>query len=312
MRIVRNHTIDSTRWNDFVYREGDIVTVTWAKTGTTWLQQIVAQLIFGGAEGIPVAQLGPWLELRGQPIRHVLGALEAQAHRRFIKTHLAADAIPLSPHARYLYVGRDGRDALWSWYNHHRRISPLVLGFLNGAPDRAGPPLEPASTDVRQYFHDWLERDGHPLWPFWSHVQSWWDLRHRPNVRLIHFNRLKADLPGQIREIARFLEIDVPEGLWPTILEHCSFDYMKSHAATLAPMFETSLEGGAQAFIYKGTNGRWRDVLTAEDIARYEEHALRHLSADCAHWLASGEADQARPSLLAPAMANAASCTSVC
>jgi aryl sulfotransferase len=46
--------------------------------------------------------------------------------------------------------------------------------------------------------------------------------------------------------------------------------------------------GGAKTFINKGTNGRWRDVLTADEIAAYDAKALAELGADCARWLASG------------------------
>jgi len=46
---------------------------------------------------------------------------------------------------------------------------------------------------------------------------------------------------------------------WDAILEHCSFDYMKQHATLRsAALFWV---GGAQTFIYKGTNGRWREVI---------------------------------------------------
>ena len=44
-----------------------------------------------------------------------------------------------------------------------------------------------------------------------------------------------------------------------------------------------------QTFIHKGTNGRWRDTLTAEDCARYERMAVERLGEACAHWLATGE-----------------------
>ena len=34
--------IDSTYWNDFEFRDDDIIIGTYAKAGTTWVQQIVA------------------------------------------------------------------------------------------------------------------------------------------------------------------------------------------------------------------------------------------------------------------------------
>ena len=80
-------------------------------------------------------------------------------------------------------------------------------------------------------FLEWLERNGHPFWPFWENVASWWDIRHLPNVLLLHFADLKRDLPGAIRRIAAFLEIPLSEGLLETVVRHSSFDYMKAHAA---------------------------------------------------------------------------------
>ncbi len=48
-------------------------------------------------------------------------------------------------------------------------------------------------------------------------------------------------------------------------------------------------EGGAKTLIHKGTNGRWRNVLTEEDNANYESRALEELGPECADWLSSGE-----------------------
>lgn len=50
-REIHNHHMDSTVWNGFDFRDDDVIIATWAKSGTTWMQQIVAQLIFRGAEG---------------------------------------------------------------------------------------------------------------------------------------------------------------------------------------------------------------------------------------------------------------------
>ena len=109
----------STIWNDFKFRDNDIVIATYAKSGTTWLQQIVAQLLFNGQEALGVAEMSPWLDLRVPPKEIKLAEVEAQAHRRFVKTHLPVDALVFSPKAKYIYIARDGRDVVWSLYNHH-------------------------------------------------------------------------------------------------------------------------------------------------------------------------------------------------
>jgi aryl sulfotransferase len=66
-REMHNHHFDSTIWNDLQFRDDDIVIGTYAKSGTTWVQQIVSQLIFNGQEGLEVAEMSPWLDLRVPP-----------------------------------------------------------------------------------------------------------------------------------------------------------------------------------------------------------------------------------------------------
>ena len=112
---------------------------------------------------------------------------------------------------------------------------------------------------------------------------------------LVHFADLKADMPGQIRRIADFLDIAVDEDRWPAILEHCSFDYMKRNAAKAAPLGGVFWDGGAETFINKGTNGRWRDVLTVADSARYERLALEKLGPDCAAGSRAARRSPAKP-----------------
>jgi aryl sulfotransferase len=295
-REMHNHHFDSTIWNDLQFRDDDIVIGTYGKSGTTWVQQIVAQLLFNGAEGVEVAEMSPWLDLRVPPKAEKLPAVEAQTHRRFIKTHLPVDALVFSPKAKYIYVGRDGRDVVWSMYNHHASANELWYQALNDTPGRVGPPIEPPPESVVQYYCDWLDGDGYPFWPFWDNVRSWWGIRHLPNVMLLHFAELKADLPGQIRRIAHFLAIPVDEGRWDAIVEHCGFDYMKSHAGKSVPLGGAFWDGGATTFIHKGTNGRWRDLLSPEDSRRYERMAEDRLGGPCAAWLAAGALSEPSPS----------------
>jgi aryl sulfotransferase len=294
-REMHNHHFDSTIWNDFAFRDDDIIIGTYAKSGTTWTQQIVGQLVFQGAEGIDVPEVSPWMDLRVPPKAEKLAAVAAQRHRRFLKTHLPVDALVFSPKAKYIYIARDGRDVVWSMYNHHARGNELFYTTLNDTPGRVGPPIAPPPDSILQYFHDWLDRDGHPFWPFWENIRGWWEIRELPNVLLMHYADLKADMAGQIRRIAAFLDIAVPEEKWPAILEHCSFDYMKRHAQKAAPLGGMFWDGGADSFIHKGTNGRWRDVLGPADIEKYETHARRALGAEAAHWLAHGSRAVAAP-----------------
>ncbi len=268
-RDLHNHHFDSTIWDDFDFRDDDIIISTYAKSGTTWVQQIVSQLLFQGQEGMEVA---------------------AQTHRRFIKTHLPVDALVFSPRAKYIYIGRDGRDVVWSMYNHHANANDLWYEALNDTPGLVGPPIEKPVDDVRQYFQEWLAGDGHPWWPYWENIRTWWEIRHLPNVLFLHFADMKADMPAEMRRVADFLEIAIDESQWPRMVEFCGFDYMKANATKSVPLGGAFWDAGAQVFIHKGQNGRWRDVLTAEDCQAYEARARDELGPDCARWLSEGGA----------------------
>ncbi|MEH6631296.1 MAG: sulfotransferase domain-containing protein [Halopseudomonas aestusnigri] len=288
-RELHSHHFDSTIWNEFKFRDNDIIIATYAKAGTTWLQQIISQLIFKGKEELAVAEMSPWMDLRVPPKEIKLDEVEKQTHRRFLKTHLPVDALVFSPTAKYLYIGRDGRDVVWSLYNHHFNANELWYQALNETPGRVGPPISPPPDNREEYFHDWLEKNGYPFWSFWENIRTWWEIRNLPNVKLLHFSNLKTDMPGEIRRIADFLDIPIDEGSWDNIIEHCSFNYMKENANESVPLGGAFWDGGATTFIHKGTNGRWQEILSAKESAAYEKRALSELGPECTEWLFTGK-----------------------
>ncbi|MEM8636509.1 MAG: sulfotransferase domain-containing protein, partial [Pseudomonadota bacterium] len=234
-RDIQNAHLESTYWNDFPFREGDIVINTYAKSGTTWMQQIVSQLIFDGRDDLTLPDLSPWIDMVLPPIEEKLEILEKQDHQRFVKSHLPVDAIVFSEKARYIYVARDGRDVLWSLHNHHINANDFYYERINERPGRVGPPFPRANPDISAYFDHWLANDGEPFWSFFDSVKTWWDIRDLDNVLLVHFADLKTDLEAGILRVADFLDIEVKSDLLPTIVTHCGFDYMKTHATRVAP-----------------------------------------------------------------------------
>lgn len=105
---------------------------------------------------------------------------------------------------------------------------------------------------------------------------------------VLHFNDMKGDLEGTIKQIADFLTIKINPKSFAKIVEHCSFDYMKAHASEVAPRGGVMWKGGATTFINKGNNGRWRDILSSAEINAYEDRAVAELGVECAKWLADG------------------------
>jgi hypothetical protein len=153
---IKTAVFDSTRWNGFPFREGDVVVATWGKTGTTWVEQIVTQLLMDAPEGLRV-DCGPWVDLRLQPLDEMLGELECMVHRRCLKTHLPLDALVFSPLAKYIYIGRDARDVVWSAYSHQASFTQAALDAFNNTPGRVGPPVMHPQFGVREYYLEFLE-----------------------------------------------------------------------------------------------------------------------------------------------------------
>jgi aryl sulfotransferase len=287
-REMHNHHFDSTIWNDLQFRDDDIVIATYAKSGTTWMQQMIAQMLFSGDPDLQVAEMSPWVDLRVPPKEVKLPVIEAQTHRRFLKTHLPVDALVFSPKAKYIYIGRDGRDVVWSFYNHHANANQVWYDAINKTPGLVGPPIDPPPDDVREYWKEWMDKDGYPFWSMWEVVRSWWAIRDLPNVLFVHFTDLKHDMEGEMRRLARFLDIEVPDDRWGPILEYCSFDWMKANATQSVPAGGVFWDAGAEVFINKGTNGRWRDLLSDEECTAYEARAIEELGPECAEWLKNG------------------------
>ena len=284
LKPYRSATSDNVRWKNFRPRAGDIFVCTPAKCGTTWTQAIIASLLWpdGNAPG-PVLTISPWLEFQVFPIEEILARLDAQTHRRFIKTHTPLDGIPLDPASKYVCVARDGRDAFMSICNHLERFRGDVRDDLTERAARDGvPPLPAWDGDVHGFFPIWLEMLG-----MLEHVATFWEHRRDANVLLLHFNDLKADLEGEMRRVADFLGIAIPESAWPEVVERCTFESMQNDDGRLGEI-DKLFEGGTKSFIFKGTNGRWRDVLTGDELELYQSRAAAALPPDALAWLERG------------------------
>jgi aryl sulfotransferase len=275
---------DSLRWRDFQHRPDDIFISTPPKSGTTWMQGIVSSLLWpaGDAPG-DRNERSPWIDARFTPVDELLAHLDAQQHRRFIKTHSPADCVPIFEECKYIVVYRDGRDALMSWANHRGAMRPEVIDFVNATGAEEGlAPLPPWDGDMDALFDQW-STDCSSI----THLASWWPLRHEGFAYFVHYNDLKADLEGEMRHLAAFLDIEVPEDLWPATVGRCGLSEMREEARG-SGRIDMLFENGADAFFHKGTNGRWRDVLTPEQLDRYDAMVADGLPADAAQWLESG------------------------
>jgi len=98
-----------------------------------------------------------------------------------------------------------------------------------------------------------------------------------------------------MKRIADFLRITTPDTLWPRLVEAASFESMKRDGSTLMAGTERVFKGGHQSFLYRGTNSRWRGVLTDADIDRYERRIKAELSPTLSRWLSEGRLNAGDP-----------------
>ena len=122
-----------------------------------------------------------------------------------------------------------------------------------------------------------------------EHVASFWERRGEPNLLFVHYDDMTADLEGEMRRVAAFLDIEIDEAKLPGMVERCTFAGMKARLTRSGPSNDRFV-GGAASFLYKGTNGRWRDVMTDAELAAYEARVTEMLPPDAAAWLAGRSA----------------------
>jgi len=305
----RTWAVDSRRWEGYTPRPGDIIISTSPKCGTTWTQQIISSLIFQDAKARPLNEVSPWIDARFRgPAEDMHRAIDRQHHRRFLKSHVPLNGLPLYDDVKYIFVGRDGRDVLMSLHNHFSNfLESEVQTFdrIGLADPMINQPFPSIPSDPAEYFRLWISKsivpgqsDGLPSASLFDHTSSFWAERRRANILLVHYNDLKADLDGEMKRLATFLNIEVDRERWPSLVEAATFEKMRAAGEELMPMVKTYLAGGTTQFFYKGTNGRWRDVLSEGDLRLYDMKIREKFSPPLAAWAETGRRIAGEPAEL--------------
>lgn len=259
-----------------------------SKTGTTWLQMICALLVFRTPDlPAPLGELSPWLDLLVTPCDDVFARLAAQQHRRFIKTHTPLDGIPLDPQATYIVVARHPLDAAVSLYYQGENINRARMRQLTGQPESAAPPAP--RPPLHEWLLAWIDNDADPraemdslpgvLW----HLSDAWARRSQPNVVIVHYADLVADLETQMRQLAGLLEMTVPGSAWPALVEAATFEQMRAGAEQI--LGPPGVLKSTAAFFRRGTSGAGREQLTGAELAHYAARAATMAPRDLLPWL---------------------------
>jgi len=304
VRQVRSRIFDSARWAGYCARPDDIIIATFPKCGTTWTQRIVSMLLAGSAAPAPVG--GPWpdFRLRGD-IEPILEQAEAIPGRRHLKSHLPYDALPVWEGVKFIHVARDGRDSAMSMHNHLHGFRPemnAVMDHVSLTDPKFGDAAPRAPENLAEYFRDWLV-DGGGMGDqgasFWAVERSYWAARRDPNMLLVHYSDLKADLGGEIARIARYLEIDLPARVMDEITAAACFESMREQGEALMPGAIMAWVDGAKTFLNKGVNGRWQGAFDEADLATYKAKLAEEFTPALAAWLDGGRLVAGDPALAA-------------
>ena len=271
---------DSARWSMFEPRVGDIVVNTPPKSGTTWTQAILAMLIAADPEvDAEISMKSPWIDINVRPLEEVIARLEAQEHRRQVKSHTPFDGLPYWNELRYIAVYRHPIDVHFSFRKHVRNMKRDVFGHL--FPD-----------DPSESFRIFVEGDhsGASLQGIVTHYKETLARRSRENLLLLHYADMLRDLDAAVGRIAAHVDLSYDPALMSAIVNAATFDSMKANAQRFTPSAGQGVWNQDSGFFDSGTSNKWEGQLTPDDLKAYEEVISALLSPDDRAWLEWGTA----------------------
>lgn len=278
-RQYKGKITDPTRWDGFKPRVGDIVVSTPPKSGTTWVQGILALLISGDPlVNADVTNNAPWFDINVRDLNEVIAKLDAQNQRRQIKTHTPFDGIPVWPDLRYLSIYRHPIDVHFSFRKHLANMTEDVLG-------------EVYPKDISAGFRIFLEGDhfdGASLSTVISHYRSALELEPFGNLLRLHYADMRRDLPGGIARIAQHVGISHPDDVIASLIDAASFENMKANADRFAVAAGNGFWRNDADFFDSATSNKWIGILTDDDLAAYDARMSELLNPEKRRWLEWG------------------------
>lgn len=266
----------------FQLRSGDVVLSTLPKSGTTWSQAILMMLIHQQAVADrTVWRDSKWLDCNFRDQEELARQLDAQPHRRCIKSHTPLDGICYSPDVAYITVYRHPIDVHFSLERHVANMKYDWLDFLF--------PANPGAA-FKRFLHSPatdMGTDDLTLASFCCHYKSFRDWAHLPNVHFFHYADMKRNPRKQIMRFAEILGLELADSLLDAIAQASSFGQMKqvTHQTTQPTDGPFADQAG---FFDTGTSNKWEGRLSKDELRGYQARFSDLVDHADRQWLESG------------------------
>ncbi|XP_041509899.1 sulfotransferase 2A1-like [Microtus oregoni] len=239
----------------FVVRDEDTIILTYPKSGTNWLIEIVCLIQTKGnpkwIQSVPIWERSPWVETQiGYSI------LINQEGPRLISSHLPFHLFPksfFSSKAKMIYVIRNPRDVLVSGYFFFHKTN-LVKN--------------PGS--LIKYF-EWFLKGNVVFGSWFEHTRAWLSMRERDNFLLLSYEDLKQDTRGTIEKICDFLGKKLEKDELDLVLKYSSFQVMKENKMSNFSIVREDVITNGLKLMRKGTTGDWKNHFTVAQAEAFDK-----------------------------------------
>uniref|UniRef100_A0A3B1IHN4 Sulfotransferase n=1 Tax=Astyanax mexicanus TaxID=7994 RepID=A0A3B1IHN4_ASTMX len=252
------HTQDSLRYAvDFKFEDTDTLIVTYPKSGTTWMQEMVTLVSCRGdplkTQTQPNWARAPWLEQYYCP-----EVLKASQGPRVLTTHLPYHLLSTAlqgSKAKVIYVSRNPKDVAVSYYHFHK-----MAKFL------------PEPGPFSHFLSDFVEGAVH-YGSWFDQVKGWSsNAGNIQNFLCITYEEMWQDLRGSLQRVSSFLQCPLLEEELTSAEKGCSFSTMRENSMvnyTLVP--EEIMDHSKGTFMRKGKIGDWVNTFSEQQSLRFDD-----------------------------------------
>lgn len=206
----------SNAFRDCEVWKDDVWVLSFPKTGTTWLLNIVSQLKHGLDITRKPVSIGDvlfleWPLFMGSSPLGEMGKPERAVSPRILKSHFPPNLLPVelwTVQPKMIYIARNPKDAAISMYHMLRNTYSHF-------------------TETLEQYLDLFLDDKCMYGPFSRHILSFWQLRHSNNFLFLTYEELSTDTFKEVKRIAAFLECKWSDEDLKKLTEYVSFDNMQ-------------------------------------------------------------------------------------